>query len=735
MPQLAEYDLSTLNPEQREAVTYAGGPLLVLAGAGSGKTRVIASRIAYLARVARVPPDAILAVTFTNKAAREMRQRVTRMLPASTDAEGNALRPTVCTFHAFAVRLLRAHIDKLGYRRDFVIFDTQDQVSLLRTLMEEGDYDTVLLPPKNAVPALSHAKSLGLTPELLLERTGSAADVLLGRLMREYQAALKRMNAVDFEDLLLLALRFAREFPEPSQAYFRRYGHVLVDEYQDTNRAQYDLLRLVVSSHQNLCVVGDDDQSIYRWRGAEPGNILDFERDYPGAVVVRLERNYRSTDAILEAANEVIRRNTQRKEKRLRGTLGPGQLLQWIVGEDERDELENVVTHLELSRLRGGASLDDFAILYRSNHQSRALEETLREHGIPYVLVGAVRFYERKEVKDALAYLRLMSNPSDEVSLYRVLNFPRRGIGQASQIRLAGHAAREGNGCVAVLREAERHADLAGQVAVSMQRFAELLDRYAARFAAEPLGTVFRDLLAELDFAAAVAKEVQDAKAKERAIALVHELALAVDQFARDHEGATLSDYLEHVALFTLADDQEDRRKPMVTLMTVHSAKGLEFPAVYVVNLADDVFPHHRALAEGGEEEERRLFYVAVTRAQRQLVLSMARQRVRFGQAVAQQPSRFVLEIPAHLFDGHAPSAGQAPSPAQREDRTRQARSRFFELMRKQAPPAAGEPAAETAAAPAVPPGPPQEGGAGPPELEPEGSGLPADGPARESGA
>ena len=699
-PDVTAFDLSSLNPEQREAATWPGGPLLVLAGAGSGKTRVIAARIGWLARVAGVPPQAILAVTFTNKAAREMQERVAKMLPG----EAKATRPTVCTFHSFSVRLLRAHIDKLGFRREFVIFDSQDQLSIVRTIMEEGDYDPVLLPPKAAVPALSHAKSVGLTPALLLERTDSHRDVMLGRLMGEYQQALKRMNALDFEDLLIFALRIAKEFPAEAQAFFRRYGHVLVDEYQDTNRAQYELLRRLVSSHGNLCVVGDDDQSIYRWRGAEPGNILDFERDFPGAHVVRLERNYRSTDTILAAANQVIVRNTQRKAKQLRGTQGPGRPIEWLAGEDERDELEKVATHLNLMRQREGASLSDFAILYRSNHQSRAVEEMLREHGVPYVLVGAVRFYERKEVKDALAYLRLIANPADEVSLFRVLNFPRRGIGQASQYKLAEYAAHQGRTCVEVMREADVLREFAGQVAVSMQRFAQLLDRYAQRFAAEPLGAVFRDLIAELDFAAAIGKEVQDPKAKERAMGLVQELALAIDHFGRAGAHATLRDYLEHVALFTMAEERTDTRQPMVTLMTVHSAKGLEFPCVYVVNLADDIFPHHRALAEGGEEEERRLFYVAVTRARKHLVLSMARQRRRFGAIIRQQPSRFVLEIAPELFDGHAPHAGAAPTPVQQENRTRQARSRFFDELRKRGAPAADAAEAAPLAAPAPAP-------------------------------
>ncbi|HUJ75975.1 MAG TPA: UvrD-helicase domain-containing protein [bacterium] len=690
------FDLSSLNPEQRAAVTHPGGPLLVLAGAGSGKTRVIAARIAHLVRAQGVAPGRILAVTFTNKAAREMAERVTAMLPAPprTSAAhaagqegGRSARPTVCTFHSFCVRLLREHISALGYRPQFVIFDSQDQLQVLRTLMEEGDYDTALLPPKNAVFAISQAKGRGVTAEELLNHGGAPADLLLGRLLQGYQQALQRMNALDFEDLLNLGLRLLQEHPQRAQDYFSRFDQVLVDEYQDTNRAQYLLLRGLVARHGNLCVVGDDDQSIYHWRGAEPGNILDFERDFPGARVVRLQRNYRSSDAILAAANQVIRNNVRRKDKVLEGTQGPGQPLQWLLGQDERDELEMVTTHLRLACQREGGRYSDVAILYRANHQSRLIEEVLRDAGVPYRLVGGTRFYERKEVKDALAYLRLMVNPADEVSLYRVLNFPRRGIGQASQLKLAEHAALKGQPALGLMASAAHYPDFTGPVATAMERFAALVGRYSQRFAGEPMGAVFRDLVAELDLVSAAEKEKADPKSREKAGGLILELALGVDQFAREHAGAGLKDFLEHVALFTQQEDAEPGQgPPQVALMTVHAAKGLEFPTVYVVNLADDLFPNRRALLEGALEEERRLFYVAITRARSRLVLSMARVRRRYGEAVTQHPSPFVLEIEPGLFAGEAPQApGSAPradAAQQRALRAQQAKARFFDQLK-----------------------------------------------------
>lgn len=692
-------DLSSLNLEQRQAVTATQGAVLVLAGAGSGKTRVITTRIAYLINEKKVAPESILAVTFTNKAAREMAARVGKMI------KGKKERPLLSTFHAFGVRLLREHIDKLDYSTRFVIYDDQDQQAVVRSLLEEGDYEDGLISWKDAHFALQNAKGRGVTAAELLSHHQDPRDMLLGKLTQEYSEAMQRMNAIDFEDILLLSMRLVREFPAEAAHFFSRFRYVMVDEYQDTNRTQYDLIRAVVRPHGNVCVVGDDDQSIYAWRGAEPGNILDFERDYPGTKVIRLEQNYRSTATILNAANHVIRNNTVRKRKTLRSTKGPGKPLEWLLGEGEREEMEKVVTHLRLTKIREGLDWSNFAVLYRSNHQSRGVEEVLREEGIPYQLLGGTRFFDRREIKDALAYLRLIHNPLDEVSLMRVLNFPKRGIGKASQMKLLEYAQHQQQPVFQVLREAEMLGNFPPATATSMTRFAELIDGYRTRFDNEPLGTTFRELMGDLDFARAVGKEKSDAKTADRAMGLIHELEFAVEQFEvrkkEDPKNATLRKYLEHIALLTLPEDPEDeRRPPQVTLMTVHSAKGLEFPHVYLVNLADDLFPHKRSIAEGGEEEERRLFYVAMTRAREQLVLSMARKRKRWGETVPQNPSRFLMEIPENLFDGNPPGLESKASPAQKAKKVLEARGRFMDQMKKMREAPAGDTSLDSAAEP-----------------------------------
>ncbi|MDH4247832.1 MAG: UvrD-helicase domain-containing protein [Deltaproteobacteria bacterium] len=681
-------DLSTLNNEQRAAVLATEGPLLVLAGAGSGKTRVITTRVAYLVTEKHVSPERILSVTFTNKAAREMAERVNELLKGFRLPANN--RPLLCTFHSLGVRLLREHAELLGYRPGFTIYDDQDQQAVVRTLLEEGDYEEGMITWKDAHYALQNAKSRGVSAQELSSHRDIPQDLFLGRLMAEYQHTLKRMNAVDFEDILQLSLRICREHPQEAQTFFGRYRYVMVDEYQDTNRVQYELLRHVVRLHGNLCVVGDDDQSIYGWRGAEPENILDFERDFQGARIIRLEQNYRSTGTILTAANDVIRNNPKRKGKILRTTKGPGKPLVWLEGESEAEELEKVITHMKLIKMREDRPWDHFAVLFRSNFQSRVVEEALRDEAIPYRVVGGTRFYERREVKDALAYLRLMVNPEDEVSLLRVLNFPKRGIGKSTQAHLLEYAAHQGRPAFQVLKEASRFSEFSGAVGTSMERFAELVERYAGRFKAEPLGAAFRELMAELQFHRAVEKERTDEKTKDRAVSLIHELEFAVEQFTVRNEGAGLKKYLEHVMLLTLPEDMETQRTPQVSLLTVHSAKGLEFPCVYIVNLADDLFPHKRSLAEGGEEEERRLFYVAVTRAKDELVLSMAKRRKRWNQEVKQVVSRFVLEIEKGVFSGSAPGSGGDLTPAEKARKIQEARERFFEQMRQKRQDATG---------------------------------------------
>jgi len=673
----AALDLDALNPEQRQAVTGTEGPMLVLAGAGSGKTRVVTTRIAYLILAKKVPAGSLLALTFTNKAAREMTERVAAMV------RGAGEKPFIGTFHSFGVQLLRRHIDKLGYRGDFTIYDGSDQLSVVREILGNLPQQA-WFSPQTALYALQRAKGLGIGAEALVERQDSASDVLLGTIYREYTRILKEMNAIDFEDILQFALRLAREHPEEARRFFGKYRYVLVDEYQDTNAVQHGLLRELARPHGNLCVVGDDDQSIYGWRGAEPGNILDFERDFPGARVIRLERNYRSSDVILAAANQVIAHNDRRHAKTLRGTRGQGRKLEWSVGEDERDELERVVTHLKLTRMRTGAALGDFAILYRSNHQSRGIEELLREEGLPYLLVGGTRFYDRREVKDAIAYLRLVQNPSDEVSLFRVINFPGRGIGRGTQAALLAASRAERRPCMEIMREAHLRNGFTPAAATSLPRLAELLDRFRARFATEPLGESFRALLAELGFHRAVEKEKNDAKSKEAAVGLVLELEQATDHFARQNPDAPLKAYLERIALFSMPEEEDgfDQGR-QVRLMTVHGAKGLEFANVYVIGMADEVFPHKRALDEGGEAEERRLAYVAITRAQQQLVFSMGKMRRRYGETIRQQPSRFVLEIDPDLFDGVPPHADSHAPRAVPPEKKAQAKGRFFEQIRR----------------------------------------------------
>ncbi|MCH8843882.1 MAG: UvrD-helicase domain-containing protein [SAR324 cluster bacterium] len=684
-------DLDSLNPQQREAVTATDGPILVLAGAGSGKTRVVTTRIAHLILSKSVPPERILALTFTNKAAREMAERVSKMLPVKLRGNGGAGEgkrgPRIGTFHSFGVRFLRVFIHHAGYAPAFVIYDNGDQLAVVREILEQME-DQIYYNAKSAHYELQRAKSRGITPGDLLARSDSPADVLLGAIYEEYQRTLKAMNAVDFEDILRLTLCISLEHADEAAQYFSRYLYVQVDEYQDTNRVQYDLLREIVRPHGNVCVVGDDDQSIYGWRGAEPGNILNFENDFPGAHVIRLEQNYRSTETILAAANQVIAKIPRRMAKTLKATKDKGHLLEWLLGEDERDEVEKVVTHIRLSRMREGSPLSDYAILYRSNHQSRRIEEELREEGIPYFVVGSTRFYDRKEVKDAAAYLRLSQNPKDEVSLFRIINFPRRGIGKTSRLKLAQMARLQSRPCIELMREGEFIPELGEAAGRSMSRLADLIDRYHGRFSRESLGPVFRDLLAELKFHRAVEQEKTDPKAMEAAVGLVLELEQSADHFARTHPGAGLKEYLDRIALLSMPEENlGGERTDMVRLMTVHSAKGLEFPRIYLIGMADEVFPNHHALRDGAEDEERRLAYVAITRAKQRLVFSAAKIRQRWGQSTPQQPSRFLLDIDPRLFDGVPPQAdaghGRRKYLSAKAEKNATARKQFFEQMRE----------------------------------------------------
>ena len=662
--------LDSLNPRQHEAVTTAHGPVLVLAGAGSGKTRVIIHRIAYLIRNLGKKPEHVLGVTFTNKAAGEMQERLHEIL-------GETSRGVhLSTFHSLGVSLLRKSIKHLGYHPNFVIYDTQDQQSLLKSLLEEQDFgnDEGLVDVKSAHFEISRAKTAGLDRESF-GQSGDRRLRIIGQLYQEYQRTLKGCNALDFDDILNLTLQLFEQYPEAMLPVQERFRYILVDEYQDTNRVQYRLLRHLTRLHRNFCVVGDDDQSIYAWRGADVQNLLSFEQDYPEVKVIRLEQNYRSTQVILNAANQVIANNPQRMPKQLWSERPGGERIGWIAAESEQEELETVVRRIRMQALRHGRRHQDFAVLYRSNFQARAIEEAFRDGGVPYRVVGATSFYERQEVRDVLAYLKVIHNPRDEVSLHRVINTPRRGIGQTSLMQANALARTRRDSLFRILEQARQFPGIPRESAASMETFAWLIRKYQEQFSAADLGTTARVLIEEVGYLRHLEKQTADPKTRERRRNCVLELLSGVEKYFRDQPNRSLRDYLERVMLFTEHDNEADASGNQVTLMTLHSAKGLEFPYVFMVGMADGVFPNQRTLDEGGEDEERRLCYVGITRAQRELTFSMAKSQKRYGEIIKRDPSRFLLEIDPDLFT--TPVVGEA-DPVQKTKQHEQSRSDFF---------------------------------------------------------
>ena len=667
-------NLDDLNPQQRKAVTTPHGPVLLLAGAGSGKTRVIIHRIAHLIQKQQVPPKQILAVTFTNKAAVEMQERLAQML------KGHQKGVQLSTFHSLCVKILRRSIEHLGYRANFTIFDSQDQLSLIKGIMEEEGYDEAgLVEAKTAHWAIGQAKVWRKPPEDFLMQKHALREVLIGQIYQKYQATLKGCNALDFDDLLNLTLTLMEEHATKIQPLYDRYRYILVDEYQDTNRSQYLLLKHLAKRHRNLCVVGDDDQSIYGWRGADLNNILDFEQDYPEAQVIKLEQNYRSTQTILTAANQVIEKNPERMPKNLWSQQGEGQTIGWLVGDNELEESKKVVECLQLQVLRSKRKHHDYAILYRSNFQSRVIEEALREAAIPYEVVGGMSFYERKEIKDALAYLRVIHNEKDEVNLHRIVNFPRRGIGKTSLIHANDYCHALQLPLFKVMEQATLHGKIPPEAARSMESFTGLIQHYRQRFQTEPLDRVFQALLEEVGFVRALEKEKNPAKTKERKVIFVYELMRALQQYVAQQPEKKLQDYLERITLINRDHDSEDG-KNRVTLMTLHSAKGLEFPYVFMVGMAEGIFPNKRALEEGSEHEERRLCYVGITRAKKELTFSMPKMRKQYKETLLLEPSRFLEEIKPELFA--KPLEGPLSS-EEKEAQTQNARTQFFAEMRK----------------------------------------------------
>ncbi len=647
----------SLNPAQEAAVRHPGGPLLVLAGAGSGKTRVLTARIAHLIKERSVAPQRVFAVTFTNRAAGEMRSRVATLLGAD---------PTglwIGTFHALSARLLRREAAHLGFGPNFTIYDEDDSESFIKRLLEHRGLSPKANPPRALHAMISSAKNLMLLPE----EFGAAADSPLERAAAEIYAmlgpALKQANAMDFDDLLLHPLTLFQEHPERLAYWQRRFEHVLVDEFQDTNAAQFRLVKQLAAEHRNICVVGDDDQAIYGWRGADVRHMLSFERDFPGAILVKLEQNYRSSQVILDAANGVIAENAQRLGKTLFTVKEGGEPVTVLISADERDEAEWLAGEFARRGAETEVPYEGMAVLYRTNAQSRPLEEAFRFRGVPYRLVGAVSFYERREVKDALAYLRLIANPADDEAFLRIVNVPRRGVGEASIAQVIRTAAQWGRPLLEAARAADRVPDLRPNVREAFAGVARLMDDLRERFGRADPATVLEQVVAAVGYAQYLAEEglegierlenVQEliAGAAEWAETAVVEREGGEGESDVEPEASLLERYLTQAALVTPADEGTGAPNG-VTLMTVHMAKGLEWPVVALAGLEDGLFPLARAAGEpGGLEEERRLCYVGLTRAQEKLYLSWARTRYRNGRLELSEPSRFLEAVPAGVVE------------------------------------------------------------------------------------
>ncbi|HLM62969.1 MAG TPA: DNA helicase PcrA [Acidimicrobiales bacterium] len=652
-PETSHDLLSGLNPVQSDAVVHAEGPLLVVAGAGSGKTRVLTHRIAHLIRDEGVSPFEILAITFTNKAADEMKSRVAALVGPV------AQKMWVSTFHSACVRILRRDADKLGYPRQFTIYDQADANRLTGYVIRDLGLDAKRFPPRSVHASISAAKNDGLDAAAYSARAGNLFERKIGEVFTEYQARLHRAGSMDFDDLLGQALRLLREHPDVLTHYQRRFRHILVDEYQDTNSVQNELVLLLAADHRNVCVVGDQDQSIYAFRGADMRNIVEFEDAFPDTTVVLLEQNYRSTQTILDAANAVIANNVGRKPKELWTDQGAGDQIVRYHADDEADEAAWIAR--EIARLHDSAEVvgtnpgtdapelhwGDIAVFYRTNAQSRVLEEQLMRVGIPYKVLGGTRFYDRKEVKDAVAYLRAVVNPVDEVSIKRVLNEPKRGVGATTIGKLDAWASAHGLAFIDALRRAD-DAGVGGKAVRGIEAFLELVDAAANEAAERGPGPVLQMLLERSGYL--------DALETERTIESEGRLENLAELVGAASDFESIAAFLEQVSLVADTDTLDDDPSSVV-LMTLHSAKGLEFPVVFLIGLEDGVFPHLRSLTEPAQlEEERRLAYVGITRARRRLYLTHAWSRTLFGGTQYNPPSRFLDEIPASLVrdvEGH----------------------------------------------------------------------------------
>ena len=661
-------ELSSLNPQQRQAVKATDGPVLILAGAGTGKTRVITSRVAYM--IAKgIQPGNILAVTFTNKAAREMQERIRELVPKAklVNSDGKTEKPTICTFHSLCVRILRRHIEKLGYKKNFVIYDETEQLGVVRRLLSHIS-DKSKKPDPYAILSLISRWRNSSTDTLKTDDPDMAA--LAKRLVSDYRQTLKASNAVDFDDLILLVLQLFGDHPTALEECRARYRYIMVDEYQDTNGSQFDLVHSLAKEHRNFCVVGDDDQSIYGWRGAEVANLLELEKYFPEVLVVKLEQNYRSTNAILNAANAVIKNNADRREKRLWSDKGRGDPITLWEFRDDEEEAQAIVEELNYNRRIKKVKWRDQAILFRTNQQSRPLETALRKADIRYNLVGGQSFFDRKEIRDFVSYLKLFLNPDDDTGLLRIANVPSRGLSNATMEKLLQLSQERRSSVFAVMQDKEALGEFRTRTIDAILDFVELIDIYHNRLMQpvvahpeNPLKAWCTAWLGEVGLFQEIRRIEKNEESAENKVRNIVDLLETMDpEFVPADRpiDERLHRYLEHISLDRDKDDTEEARD-VVTLITMHSCKGLEFPHVYIAGVEDGLIPHSRSKVEGTLDEERRLFYVAITRAQASLSMSHCEHRKKYGEQIPCHPSPFLKEIPEELII-HGNEAASEPA-------------------------------------------------------------------------
>jgi superfamily I DNA/RNA helicase len=675
--------LDSLNPQQRQAVETIHGPVLILAGAGTGKTRVITFRIAHMID-RRVSPDNILGVTFTNKAAREMKERVHKLIPRAKTRkdEEKPKRPTICTFHSLCVRILREHIEKLGYKKNFVIYDESEQLGAVKKIMAHVSAKGEKTDPGEILSMLSRYKNGGARAVF----ADPSVSALAEHIKKRYDSALRACNAVDFDDLILLTLQLFREHADALEACRAKYKYVMVDEYQDTNAAQFELVHLLTKEHRNLCVVGDDDQSIYGWRGAEIANLLDLEKHFPEVKVVKLEQNYRSTTTILSAANAVIKNNARRRAKQLWSEKGTGSRISLHAFTDDEEEARTIVEQIQFAKVARRATWGEYAILFRTNQQSRPLELALRKAAVRYHLIGGQSFFDRREIKDFLAYLKSFINPHNDISLLRIANTPARGLSDVTMERLVAASHERGGSVFAAMKNPLVTTSFQAKTRESIEAFVEFIERARAPlhltpYNARPLQTWSESFLEETGYYTDLKRSEKNPEVAENRTRNLRDIIATMDDGDTESLASTqtladrLETYLENVTLDSDREEEKDDAGDAVTLITMHSCKGLEFPHVYIVGLEDGLLPHSRSKVEGTMDEERRLFYVAVTRAMLTLTITHCGGRKKYGQLMPCQPSPFLRELPADLVED-ASAAAKRPV-------TQEAGKDMFEAIRR----------------------------------------------------